>query len=95
MQWRGMPRTWGAVAGVGRDGRGTDSVTYSKNLNLVMIGKDYYTTRVLVPYTVVPANRPTPRNRADQAVRIVNIQVDATGSWIRPKPWGGGEQVAS
>ena len=32
MQWRGMPSTWGAVAGVGRDGRGTDSVTYSKNL---------------------------------------------------------------
>ena len=31
----------------------------------------------------------------DQAVRIVNIytQADATGSWIRPKPWGGGEQV--
>ena len=35
MQWRGMPSTWGAVAGVGRDGRGTDSVTYSKNLKVV------------------------------------------------------------
>ena len=39
---------------------------------------------VVVPYRSTTANRPTPRNRADQAVRIVNIKADATGSWVRP-----------
>ena len=38
--------------------------------------------------------RKTPQARAGSGRTARQYtQADATGSWIRPKPWGGGEQV--